>query len=147
MGNVATMTNGAGQVTLYSSYDLNGRLLKMTEPGGAVSTMTYFPRGWLTSKQVVNGSASELTSYAYDGVGQLIKATLPDSSSVTYTYDDAHRLTAVADNTGNRIAYTLDPMGNRINEKVTDPVGALVRQTTRVYDALNRLQQVTGAVQ
>ena len=38
-------------------------------------------------------------------------------------------------------------MGNRTNEQVKDPSGTLARQTTRVYDALNRLQTVTGAIQ
>ena len=38
-------------------------------------------------------------------------------------------------------------MGNRINEQVKDPNGTLARQTTRVYDALNRLQTITGGTQ
>ena len=61
--------------------------------------------------------------------------------------DDAHRLTSIADSLGNRIAYTLDAMGNRITEQVKDPKSVLARQTTRVYDALNRLQQITGGQQ
>jgi hypothetical protein len=38
-------------------------------------------------------------------------------------------------------------MGNRTTEQVKDPAGNLARQITRVYDALNRLQTVTGALQ
>ena len=77
----------------------------------------------------------------------MTKVTLPDSSSITYTYDPAHRLTNITDSVGNSITYTLDNMGNRISEQVKDPGGTLERQTTRVYDALNRLQQVTGGSQ
>jgi len=36
-------------------------------------------------------------------------------------------------------------VGNRIAEEVRDPTGALQRSISRSFDALNRLQQVTGA--
>jgi hypothetical protein len=56
-------------------------------------------------------------------------------------------LTDTYDSIGNRITYTLDAMGNRLKEEVKDPSGALAKQTTRVYDALNRLKTVTGGTQ
>ena len=46
---------------------------------------------------------------------------------------------------GNRVVYTLDAMGNRITEKTKDSAGVLVGNIARVIDALNRVQQVTGA--
>ena len=73
--------------------------------------------------------------------------TLPNSSAITYRYDDAHRLTQITDSAGNTITYTLDNMGNRTAESVKDPGGTLARATARVYDALNRLQQITRAAQ
>jgi hypothetical protein len=45
---------------------------------------------------------------------------------------------------GNKITYTLDNSGNRIGENVTDPAGKLAKTLTRVPDALNRIQQVSG---
>ena len=142
-GNLATVTNAAGHLTTLSNYDANGKAGTITDVNGLTPLLSYSPRGWLLSKNV----GGELTSYAYDGVGQLKKVTLPDTSTIDYTYDDAHRLTSIADSLGNRIAYTLDAMGNRITEQVKDPSGTLARQTTRVYDALNRLQQITGGQQ
>ena len=142
-GNLASVTNALGQVTTLSNYDANGRVGRIADANGLTTELSYSPRGWLTSKSV----GGETTSYEYDGVGQLTKVTLPDSSAISYTYDDAHRLTHIADSLGNSIAYTLDLMGNRIKEQVTDPSGTLARQTTRIYDALNRLQQVTGGLQ
>ena len=41
--------------------------------------------------------------------------------------------------------YSLDNAGNRVGEQVKDVQGNLQRSITRVYDALNRVQQVTGA--
>jgi YD repeat-containing protein len=142
-GNLVTITNAAGQATTLSNYDANGRTGRITDANGLVTELTYAPRGWLTSRKV----GDELTRYDYDGVGQLTKVTQPDGSTIGYTYDDAHRLTDIADGAGDHIHYTLDAMGNRISEQVSDPNGTLARQTTRVYDALNRLQQVTGGMQ
>ena len=139
-GNLATVTNAAGHVTTLSNYDANGRVGRIVDPNGLTTDLTYSPRGWLTGRK----AGSELTTYDYDGVGQLKNVTNPDGSSIAYTYDDAHRLTDIADNAGNSIHYTLDAMGNRIKEEVKDPAGSLARQVMRVYDALNRLQQVTG---
>lgn len=140
-GNLTEVTNALGHVTTLSNYDANGRVGRIVDPNGLTTNLSYSPRGWLTSRTV----GEETTTYDYDNAGQLKKVTLPDGSSIHYTYDDAHRLTDIADSLGNRVVYTLDAMGNRIKEEVKDPGGALARQTTRVYDALNRLQQVTGA--
>ena len=38
-----------------------------------MTTLTYHPRGWLTTRTV----GGEQTTYDYDGVGQLTKVTLP----------------------------------------------------------------------
>ncbi|MFJ2988639.1 DUF6531 domain-containing protein [Collimonas sp. NPDC087041] len=146
-GNLGTITNAVGQVTTLSNYDANGRVGLITDTNGTTTALTYSPRGWLTSKTVTANGTVQSTSYSYDGVGQLTQVVLPDASTVNYTYDPAHRLTNIADSLGNSIAYTLDNMGNRISEQVKDPSGALARQTSRVVDALNRIQQITGAVQ
>jgi len=148
-GNLLTITNAAGQTTTLSNYDANGRVGQISDANGTTTDLTYHVRGWLTSKRITaaGGGNGQTTSYSYDGVGQLTQVTLPDNASITYTYDDAHRLTTIADSLGNQITYTLDAMGNRISEQVKDPQGTLARQTTRIYDALNRLQTVTGAAQ
>ena len=81
---------------------------------------------------------------AEQSTGLLKKTTQPDGAIVTYEYDDAHRLTAVADGLGNRIEYTLDQSGNRTVEQAKDPQGTLKRTMSRVFDALGRAQQTTG---
>lgn len=43
------------------------------------------------------------------------------------------------------MTYTLDNTGNRTAEEVRDPGGTLRRSIARSFDALNRVQQVTGA--
>ena len=142
-GNVQTITNAAGHVTQISAYDAHGRPLAVTDPNGLVTQMTYDPRGRVISRQV----GGETTAYGYDGVGQLTRVTLPDGSYLQYTYDAAHRLTQIADGLGNRIVYTLDAMGNRVNESAYDPSNALKRTRSRTFDSLNRLSADLGAQQ
>ena len=139
-GNINTISNALSQVNTINTYDANGRPLTITDPNGLVTTLTYAPRGWLTSRNV----GGETTIYDYDFAGQLTKVTLPDSSYIQYTYDAAHRLTQINDNLGNKIIYTLDNMGNRTQEDVRDPSNVLARTRTRVYSALNRLSQDIG---
>jgi hypothetical protein len=50
----------------------------------------------------------------------------------------------VQDTLGNKVVYTLDAEGNRIQEDTKDPNGTLAKTLTRSYDALNRLQTVIG---
>lgn len=140
-GNVATITNAAGHVTSFTSYNGHGQPLTVVDANGLTTTMTYDIRQRLKTRTV----GTETTSYDYDNAGQLTKVTLPDGSFLSYTYDDAHRLTAIDDNLGNRIAYTLDAMGNRTLEEVRDPTNALAQTRSRVFSNLNRLFQELGA--
>ena len=163
MGDVQSITNAAGHVSTFNEYDANGRMLKMTDPNGLVSTMGYHPRGWLTSRSVDNGSTVETTFYSYDDVGQLTRVVQPDGASLFYAYDDAHRLVGMSEQqsgasiaangalriqlgnlSGNKILYTLDNMGNRVTEAHYGPSGTLKKQKQRAIDALNRLQQDIG---
>lgn len=142
-GNLSTVTNAAGHQTSLTNYNADGKPGRITDPNGLATDLAYGERGWLASVT----AGGETTSYSYDGAGQLNQVGHPDGSFTSYTYDAAQRLTDVTDSVGNTIHYTLDNMGNRIKEEVKDPGGALARQTIRIYDALNRLQQVTGGAQ
>ncbi|MHA6832591.1 RHS repeat domain-containing protein [Ralstonia pseudosolanacearum] len=142
-GDLASVTDALGHATTIDRTDPNGRPLQMTDANGVMTTFTYAPRSWLTSRTVTPaGGVGQTTTYGYDNAGQLIKATLPDGSSVSFSYDGAHRLTGAADSQGNSISYTLDAMGNRTQEQAKDSGGTLSRQVTRVVDSLNRLQKV-----
>ena len=67
---------------------------------------------------------------------------------VRYAYDDANRLTSMTDALDNRIEYSLDAVGNRVETEVFDPDGALTRSRTQAFDKLRRvIATVAGAGQ
>ena len=145
-GDLKTITSPTGHVTQFTLYDRAGRVRQMVDPKGVVTDTVYTPRGWVGSGTVTPpGGVARTTSYTYDNAGQLTGAALPDGTTLGYSYDAAHRLTGVTDAKGNSVTYTLDNAGNKTGEQVKDPSGNLQRNITRVYDALNRVQQVTGA--
>ncbi|MEO6278190.1 hypothetical protein [Roseateles sp.] len=141
MGDLATVTNALNQVVArYTKYNPMGQWLEMADANGVATTRTFDLRQRLKSTM----TAGLTTSYDYWPTGLLKSVTMPDTSSVNYGYDDAHRLTSLTDNLGNKVTYTLDNSGNRISETVSDPGGRLAKTLTRVPDALNRIQQITG---
>ena len=141
-GQVHTVTNSAGQVTTFDSYDFDGHPTQITDANGVATTLAYANRGWLASRTV----AGEATTYDYDYVGNLAKVTMPDGSWVAYQYDAANGLVGINDSLGNAIDYVLDVMGNRVQESVYDPQNQLKRTLQKLFDAANRPQKDLGAV-
>lgn len=139
-GNLIRATNALGQVTEITAHDAHGRPSTFIDPNGTVTQLSYDARGRMLSRTV----DGQTTTFTYDKAGNLTRTTLPNGAFLRNAYDAAHRLLAVEDNLGNRIEYTLDPMGNRIQEDVKDPQGTLTRTLTRTYNPLNRLIQTTG---
>jgi YD repeat-containing protein len=139
-GDLVSITDALGHLTQITARDAHGRPLAIRDPNGTVTALTYDPRGRLLSRTV----DGQPTSFDYDAAGNLLRAMLPNGAFLQHTYDAAHRSIAMEDNLGNRIDYTLDPLGNRIREDVKDPGGTLRRTQFRVYNEINRLVQNTS---
>ncbi|MCU7936939.1 MAG: type IV secretion protein Rhs [Candidatus Thiodiazotropha sp. (ex Dulcina madagascariensis)] len=140
-GRRTSITNALGHITQITAHDAAGRPLTMVSPNGLTTTLSYDARGRLTQQTRSDGTTSRTTQYAYDAVGNLTQVTQPDGSFLSYEYDLAHRLIGMEDNQGNRIDYTLDAMGNRLSEQLSDPQGTLMRSQSQVYDQLGQLSQ------
>lgn len=137
-GNRHYMIDALGHVTEFTDYDAAGRLLRMVDPNGLVSSFTYHPRGWLATSTVGEGPGALTTIYTYDPAGNLERVTQPSGEYLDFTYDAANRLTDITDALGNVMHYDLDAMGNRVLEEARNPYAAF--SLTRVYNDLNRLQ-------
>jgi len=143
-GNLIKVINPLGQETTLTAHDADGRPLTIVDPNGTVTELAYDARGRLLSRSVDGAT----TTFAYDAAGNIIQMTLPNGAFLINEYDFAQRLIAVEDKLGNRIDYTLDAAGNRIQQDVSDPQGTLTRSLSRQYNSLNRLmQQIGGAGQ
>ncbi len=142
-GQLRRITNALGHATSYDAYDAHGRVTRLTDPNGIVTTFTYDSRGRLRAvTQTPSAGASRVTVNNYDAAGQLQTATTPDGVTLTYGYDAAHNLRTITDNLGHRIEYDYDSRGNRIAERTLDPGGTLIRSVEQSYDLRNYLSQI-----
>ena len=149
-GDLWKITNALGQVTEIRDYTDAGLPAAVTDANGVVTELEYDARGRLTARKLHGTNAAtdtddQITGIEYWPTGLVKKLTVPAGSSLSFSYDDAHRLTGVADNAGNRIAYTLNAASQRIQEDTRDNTGALRRTLARAYNTLDQLQSVTDA--
>lgn len=93
-GNLASVTNGAGQTGYAVQYDAAGRLLEAVDVSGSRIRYVYDVRGRMTDFDM-DGIH---TRYEYDAVGQLVGIVGPYDLVTRYTYDAAHRLIQILDN-------------------------------------------------
>lgn len=147
MGYLNAVTNPMGHIVGMIN-DERGLPLVTTDANGVTNLFTYDARGRMLTKTVSDGSTQAVTRSTYDAVGQLTALTLPDGTFTGYEYNDAHMLIAVTNNLGESIRYLRDSAGNITNETFRNASGAIVRVTTREFDALSRLRtRIGGATQ
>jgi RHS repeat-associated protein len=140
-GNLATVKNAVGKITKFTLYDENGHLLEMSDPNGLVIKFIYNGRGKLT--QLTRGTA--ITTYKYDNAGQLKLVTWPTNATLKYTYDDAHRVTDIETEDGERIHFTLDLMGRHERDDVFNAAGTLVQTKSSTFDLAGQLHEAIDA--
>ena len=140
-GHLTSVTNALGHVTTLSNFDVLGHPQTVVDANNVSRDLTYTSQGWLASISTVGST----TGFAYNAVGDITQITRGDGSSLTYTWDDARRLTAITNNLGEKIEYSLDAMGNRTAQRLKDASGSLTQQNTWIYDELGRLLKSIGA--
>lgn len=149
-GDLWKVTTPLGQAIEYVRYDRAGRPTRLVNTDGVASDLAYNTRGWLVSRKLRGpdeGSEADdaITTLAYDAAGNVIQVVQPDGSSMLFEYDDAHRLVAVEDSLGNRIAYTLDGAGQVVQSQTRDPSGVIKHSLSRVFDTLGQLETLADA--
>jgi YD repeat-containing protein len=122
-GRLTKMVDRLGNITT-CAYDANNRLKTLTDPFGQVTSLTYDANGRV---EKFTDPAGRDTSLGYDANGNLTSLTTPELCQTQFTYDALHRMTAVEDPRGYRTSHTYD--GNN--------------RVTKIEDALNGVQTVS----
>jgi|GEM_PF-2557452 len=146
-GRLLTMTGPDGAETSIV-YDLLGRKISMVDPNTGLTSYTYYDSGEIKRS---TDARSIVTSYTYDLLKRITSASSDDSTlSVTYTYDNESmangkgRLTGISDGlTDEELAYDL--YGNMAYKKVTVHESGSVDVPyvfTMKYDSSQRLTKM-----
>lgn len=150
-GNRTAVINALDHRSETLSFNERGLPLQVRDANGLVTELTYSARGWLISKTVKTEQGDSTTHYDYTGVsdyndqGVISAVTLPNGAVVNYEYDSARRLIAQSNNAGERIEYSLDLEGNRLEQRIINSTGTLLFSQRQVFDELSRLLQSIGA--
>jgi RHS repeat-associated protein len=149
-GDLWKVTNALSHVVEVLKYDALGRPLSVKDSNSVITDSEYSLRGWLTARKMRGTDNSvetddQVTKIEYYPTGLVKKITDPTGAYSSFTYDAAQRLTTIADNDQNKIAYTLDNAGNRMGEDVKNSAGTVKQTLSRVYNALGQLETQADA--
>jgi RHS repeat-associated protein len=139
--NAQNQLTGVTLTSQYGNYDGHGRPQLVTDANGLQTVLAYDARGRLTSA----ASGGRTTVFGYYPNGLASTVLTPANGKITYSYDDAHRLTGIANAAGESVAYSLDNLGNRTAESRNYPNGTAANTVNRQFDNLGRLAQLLNA--
>lgn len=136
---------GAPSFRIETRYDALDRVVRMTQPDGAASTVTYRASGLPTgfSAQDIVDPLSRLTALDQDAYGnEVSKAPVVGGAYATTStvFDALNRAVQVTDPIGAVWTYTFDSLGRRTQANDPD-----LGTWNYVYDAADRLTQQTDA--
>jgi RHS repeat-associated protein len=137
-GRVLRITGPGGAVLAEQTYDAAGRTATQGSPAGTTLSFAYDDEDGTTSVTDVADGAS--VRYAHDPQGRLISITDPTGEVLTKRYDDAGNLVEVVDRGGSRTTASYDARGNLVAETYAD--GSSAQQA---FDDLGRLISTTSA--
>lgn len=130
-------------VTLFAR-DAKGELLRTTDPGGNVTTLTYDHRG---RKTAMADPDMGLWQYQYDAVGQLVSQTDARGQTTSNVYDRLGRLVQRTDDDGSgteTTTWTYDTAAHGIG-KLHTAIGPGFGRIHE-YDALTRPFRTTQTI-
>lgn len=133
---VTSITQSVAQgVSRTTSYEyLSSTQTRITDPAGAVTTLTYNASGWLTKIEEPAPTAAgalRVTDIAYDAYGNVLQVKTSPTTWTNYVYDDANGDTISGDHNG---LWTARHEYTSATAYVT---------TRRTYTALNAVQTET----
>lgn len=136
-GRLLAITDATGNQTRYT-HDLPGRVEQVEDALGHVTTATYDERGNVLS---VTDPLGNTTRSTYDGHDNLLSRTDALGGITTYTYDANDAVTSIVDANGAITRFTRDAAGRELSR--TDARGNTV---TTEYDVNGKPVKVADAL-
>jgi RHS repeat-associated protein len=132
-GRMTSISNHRGERTEYL-YDTAGRRNMIKHINRTSSRFTYDEMGRISKILHQTGAGKLIASvaYTYDMNDNRIAAIIDGRQTCKFTYDALNRLLEETTPDGERILYTYDPVGNRLEAAGSE-------STEFKYDSLNRL--------
>ncbi|MGT2911558.1 DNRLRE domain-containing protein [Streptococcus cameli] len=131
------ITNPLGGVSTLS-YNAHNQVTGVTNPRGGTTTFTYDAEGRQLSEKDADGVGTVQT---FDKAGQVISVTEGNGNTTTFSYDAFGRKIGASNGEGGNYSYTYDGVGNQLF--ITDAEG---HKTTYTYDSRGRLLIETDAL-
>lgn len=142
-----TRTAAGVEAATHYAYDDLGRILRVTDPQGGVTTYAYAQYRLATITRP-NGVT---TAYQYDSIGQVMSIVHRDPistvlASFVYTYDPSSNQTSVITADGSRTEFAYDAANRLTSEAHFDPANLSTGVTTYAYDAAGNLIHRGGSL-
>ncbi len=134
-GRLIRVINPAGLRITYG-YDTVGQQLRMIAPGGGLFTYVYDAAG--RARRLINPEG-QVTSWSYDAAGRVTVNRLANGTRASYSYDDVGQILRLSNLKSNGMTlssfdYKYDKAGNRT--RVVEANGVVVTWT---YDSIDQL--------
>jgi RHS repeat-associated protein len=144
-GQLKSITNGRGHQIIFSEYDPNGNVEKITDPNKVDFFFTYDERNRI--RTIGNSIYPETsTQYGYDEYGNVASITFPEGNGLEYIYSPSNKIMLVKDTAGSIISYDYypgeHPEEQRIHMDVKDPQGTVTKSLDFILDSYNRLKKI-----
>jgi RHS repeat-associated protein len=143
-GNLASVTDELGHVTVVNETDDMGRPTRITEPSGRQTVLGYTPRGWLETITINPGTNERVTAFTYDAAGNITRIDAPGSRWNEFDYDASGWLSEARSSGGGKITYAYDLLGNITQTDFRTSGGVIQAQFVYGYDELGRLRTLLG---
>ena len=138
-----TATNAGG--TVHYGYDLNDRLLQVTNPDGSTIAYSYDLNGNRTAVTTrLPGGPPRLTAYTYDPLDRIETVADPAGAVTQYSYDEIGNLASVAYPNGVVSTYTYDTL-SRLNVLTHHKGATILASYTYAVNAVGDRTRVTAA--
>jgi len=107
-GSLTSIKDRNGNTTQLT-YDVQNRLVTVTDPASRTLTFTYGNSNFPNQVTSLSSSVGISYSYSYDTQGRLSQVTKPDLTTVSFTYNTLSLLTTVTDSQGKTLeSHTYD---------------------------------------